>query len=99
MEYTMTEIEEEGGEDTCEEGTVLASREHEFSEESIVRVGDALFYRHENGGSRGAWDRRGGDGVWRERPVAPSRQLPRQEAIAMLLDWGETPAEASRMTR
>ena len=85
-------------EETMEDGDVLAEREHEYSTESIVRVGEDIYLRHKNGGARGSWDRQGGDGVWRERPVEPARLLTTTEARERLLDWGYAPAEIADMT-
>lgn len=82
-----------------DDGEVLASSEKEFSTESIVRIDGDFYHRHGNGGARGAWDRRCGEGVWRDRPVEPTRQITRQEAIALLLDWGLEPQSAARLTR
>jgi hypothetical protein len=85
-------------EEKMEDGDVLAEREHEYSTESIVRVGEDIYLRHKNGGARGSWDRQGGDGVWRERPVEPARLLTTTEARERLLDWGYAPAEIADMT-
>jgi hypothetical protein len=83
-----------------DDGEVLGEYEHEFSTESVVRIGAGDYYhRHENGGARGAWDRRDGDGVWRARPVEPTRQITRSEARALLLDWGYAPRDIARLTR
>ena len=82
----------------CETGETLAELESEFSTKSIVRVGGEYYYRHANGGSRGSYDRRDGDGVWRDHPVEPAQELALAEARAYLLGWGYSPAEVARLT-
>ena len=67
---------------------IIGKREGEWSTESVVRIGGELYYRHENGGHRGSYNRQDGDGVWRESPVEPTRQITVSEARVLLLDWG-----------
>jgi len=90
-EKTMTRNNEEPVD------AVIAERVGEWSTEQIVRLGGDLYYRHPNGGARGAHNRQDGDGVWRERPVEPSRELGVSEARRLLLDWGYDPAEVVQM--
>jgi hypothetical protein len=77
----------------------IAERSHEFSTESIVVMEGQAYYRHKNGGDRGSYDRMGGDGVWRESPVEPSRIISKTEARRLLLDWGHEPGQIVEMTR
>ena len=70
----------------------IAKQVHEFSTEKIQSTKSGnLFYLHDNGGDRGAYDRQGGDGVWRDEPVEPSRAITRTEAEAYLISWGYDP--------
>ena len=79
------------------QGKTLGTHEGEWSTESIIELLDGtLYYRHENGGARGSWDRQDGDGVWRERPVAPTREITRREANCLLMDWGYDPYDGGR---
>lgn len=81
------------------EGRVLGKLVREYDTEQILADGEDLYYAHPNGGERGAYDRTDGDGVWRDRPVEPSREIGLSEARRYLLDWGYTPAEIARLTR
>lgn len=98
-EYTIPTLGDVRDSEIDDAGTVLAEREHEFSTERLVRVDDEYYLAHPNGGSRGAYDRMCGDGVWRDHPVEPTRVLDRAEARQVLLDWDYSPAEVARMTR
>ncbi len=71
---------------------IIAKNESEFSTKYIREIDGDLYYSHENGGENGAHDRMDGSGVWREKPIEPTRQLSRAEAIIVLLDWGLDPA-------
>lgn len=100
-EDVLVTVEDEDGDEVAR-GTYAiptAEDEGEYSTEQIVRVGGNFYYRHSNGGSRGAHDRMCGDGVWRDYPVEPSRQIDVTEARAILLDWGFEPREVGKMTR
>ena len=93
--------EEEQDAELEDDGEVLGKDEGEYSTEQIVRMYDAsgdaeYYYMHPNGGSRGAWDRQGGDGEWHEAPCTPTRQITRQQAIGYLLDWGYTPDDVAK---
>lgn len=83
----------------AEDGEVLANDQGEWSTEQIIRIGDDLFYAHPNGGARGAWNRQDGDGIWRERPVEPTREISPTDAKRLMLDWGYDPKEISRIIR
>jgi hypothetical protein len=39
------------------------------------------------------------DGVWRERPVEPTRRIGRSEARCLMLDWVYDAAEVAAKTR
>lgn len=85
--------------DLEEDGEVVAECEGEWSTEQIVLVGDEAYYRHPNGGAKGAYDRQDGDGVWREHPVEPTRRITKSEARALMLDWGYSPTKVAKVTR
>jgi hypothetical protein len=94
--YIPTDEEKQDAE--LEDAEVLAESEGEWSTKKIVRLGAQAFYQHENGGERGAWDRQDGDGVWRERPIEPTREISQTEARKLLLDWGYDPKEIAQKT-
>ena len=82
------------------EGVEIASREGEFSTFKIILMdGGEAYLMHPNGGSRGSWDRRGGDGVWRDYPVSPTERVTREKARELMLDWGYDPSAVARATR
>jgi len=76
-----------------ESGVLVAENEHEYSTEKIYHFGDEYYYIVENGGDRGAYDRMGGDGVWRDHPIEPATVISKSEVICKLLDWGIEPEE------
>jgi hypothetical protein len=67
---------------------ILATNEGEFSTEMVYRSGEKWYYVEQNGGSRGSWDRRCGDGVWRDRPVVPAYEIDEDEALSLASQWG-----------
>lgn len=70
----------------------IAEKEGEFSTQKIQTTKSGnLYYIHENGGSRGAHDCRGGDGVWRDSPIEPARAISREQAEEYLISWGYDP--------
>jgi len=81
------------------DGVEIARREGEFSTDIIVILDCEAYLMHPNGGSRGAWDRRGGDGVWRDHPVSPTERITRAKARELMLDWGYDPSAVARATR
>lgn len=71
-------------------------REGEWETLLLYRVtaGMGEFYvAHPNGGSEGSYDRLDGDGVWRERPVEPTRKVGLAEAVALARSWGYSEEE------
>jgi len=82
-----------------EDGEEIAMNEHEFTTERIIIMGDEAYYMHENGGTRGAHDRQCGDGVWRDYPVEPTREIDRREARRLMLDWGYAPQWVAKKTK
>lgn len=81
------------------DGVEIARREGEFSTDKIILMDGEAYLMHPNGGSRGAWDRRGGDGVWRDYPVSPTERVTREKARELMLDWGYDPSAVARATR
>jgi hypothetical protein len=98
-EVYIPTAEEKQDEELEEEGEVLAENEGEWSTQKIVRIEAQAYYQHENGGKRGAHDRQDGDGVWRERPVEPTREIGKTEARKLMLDWGYDLKEIAQKTR
>jgi hypothetical protein len=82
-----------------EDGEVIDTNEGEFSTERIVVVCGTAYYQHLNGGRRGAHSRQGGDGVWRERPVSPTKEISKEDAVKLLLDWGNEPKAVAAMVK
>lgn len=66
----------------------IGRKRHECSTERVLEVDGELFYIHENGGERGAWDCKDSDGVWRDSPLEPARAIDHREAVCFLLSWG-----------
>jgi len=83
----------------AEDGEVIARSEGEWTTQQIVVMDGEAYYRHANGGAHGAHDQMDGDGVWREQPIEPTRQIDRSEARRLMLDWGYTLADVARKTR
>lgn len=86
-------------EEVSEDGEVIAENEGEYSTEKILLIHGEAYYMHSNGGARGAHDRQGGDGVWRDSPCDPTRKLTRSEAVSLMLDWGYEPKDVAEVTR
>jgi len=82
-----------------EDGVVIAENEGEYSTEKIVVIDGTAYYMHPNGGANGAHNRQCGDGKWREYPCEPTRELTKQEAVAILLDWGHDPSDVAKLTK
>ena len=100
--YTLyiPSTEEERDATIEKDGVEIARREGEFSTFKIILMdGGEAYLMHPNGGSRGAWDRRGGDGVWRDYPVSPTERITRAKARELMLDWGYDPSAVARATR
>lgn len=76
-----------------EEGEVLAEDEGEFVTDSVIRIGDDYFFRHANGGERGAWDTRNNQCNFRTEVIS------RSEARAKMLQYGCSPSEVANKTR
>lgn len=75
---------------------VLMEDEREFSTDQVIRVGDELYYREQNGGSRGAWQPHSGPmGDWdAPREV---RLIDEPEAKRLMLEWGASPAKVAAL--
>lgn len=89
--YTIPTLGDRQKEKLEKDGEVIATRDREWSTERITRCGGDFFLSHENGGSRGSWDRQCGDGRWRDYPVEPTRVIDLVEARCLLIDWGYDP--------
>jgi hypothetical protein len=63
---------------------ILLENEHEFETEQLIRIGTDLFYRRQNGGSGGAWEKKSYN-------RAECRAIGLTEARRIALEWGETP--------
>jgi hypothetical protein len=98
-EVYIPTAEEKQDAELAEEAEVLAEKEGEWSTRRIVRIEAQAYYQHPNGGERGAWDRQDGDGVWREHPIEPTREISKTEACKLMLDWGYEPKEIAEKTR
>lgn len=98
-EIYIPTAKEKQDEALAEEAEVLAENEGEWSTRRIVRIEAQAYYQHQNGGERGAWDRQDGDGVWREHPIEPTREISKTEACKLMLDWGHDPNEIAEKTR
>lgn len=62
---------------------VLFEDETEWYTDDIVRIDDEYYFRHQNGGDRGAYD---------ERNFHPRCEIiSRTEARRLALEWGEDP--------
>ena len=96
---TIASQEAKRDQELIEDGEEIAKNEHEYSTEKIVVMEGQAFYMHENGGARGAHDRQCGDGVWRERPCEPTREISKGEARCLMLDWGYSPKEVAAATK
>ena len=77
-----------------EEGEVLAEEEGEFTTDSVIRIDDEYFFRHANGGERGAYERRNHGGQ-----VFSTESISRTEARAKMLEMGLEPSEVAAKTR
>lgn len=86
--------EEKRNEKLDQEGEVLAEDEGEFTTDSVIRIGDEYFFRHANGGERGAFDTRtGGNGQF------TTESITRTEARDKMLQMGLGPSEVASKTK
>lgn len=81
---------------TDEKAGRIISRAGEWSTQALVIIGRDVYYRHKNGGRRGAYESKRGE--W-DRPIEPSRIVSQQEATMLLLDWGYEPEEIRDLLR
>ncbi len=78
---------------TPDKAVVLCEDEGEFTTDSVVRIGDDYFFRHQNGGARGAWDCRNcGGQLFRATAIS------RTDARAKLLEMGMSPEKVAKVT-
>lgn len=73
---------------------VLAEEEGEYTTDSVIRIDDKYFFRHANGGERGAYDRQNHGGH-----EFRTESISRAEAHAKMLEWGLEPSAVAARTK
>lgn len=76
-----------------QDGEVLGEEQGEFATRQVIRIADDYFFRHQNGGSRGAWDPRQNPSIF------STESITRQDARRRLLEFGLEPPAVAKATR